>query len=275
MRARLLTLALLLAASSASAHEGLKAEIQALDAQIAASPGAAPLLVERARLRRLDGDPAGGLVDLAAAGALAPTLRIVSLERGLTELALGKVASAEANLSRFLASGAPSVAALTARAQIREASTRFGLARADYDAAIKLQADPDLYLARGRMDEALGQLDRAAVGYEEGLRALDGAVSIRLALIRVELARKRYDRAIAWIDGVLAASPLQADWLLRRAEAHAAAGRPRLATADREKALAELDATLARRPSESARVSRARALHARGRDAEASPRPRP
>lgn len=270
MRSLLFALAVLVAAASADAHEGLKAEIQALDARIAASPGAAELLVERARLRRLDGDPAGGMVDLARAAALAPRLRDMLLERGLTELALGQKASAEADLSRFLGSGPPSLVALAARGKIREDDKRLALARADYDAALKLRADPDLFLARGRVDEALGQLDRAAAGYEEGLRALSGAVSIRIPLIHVEHARRRFDRAIVWIDEAMATSPLKADWLLLRAEEHASAGRAAAATADREKALAELDATLARRSTDLARLSRARALLALGRDAEAA-----
>ena len=72
MYSLLVALAVLLAAASVEAHEGLKAEIQALDARIAASPGAADLLVARARERRLDGDPAGERVDLARAATLAP-----------------------------------------------------------------------------------------------------------------------------------------------------------------------------------------------------------
>jgi tetratricopeptide (TPR) repeat protein len=269
VRSLLFALALLLASASVEAHEGLKAEIQALDARIAASPGDAELLVERARLRRLDSDPAGSLVDLTRAGVIAPTLRGLILERALTEIALGQSAAAEADLSRFLGAGAPSVAALTARAAIREADRRFALARADYDAAVKLRADPDLYLARGRVDEALGQLDRAALGYEEGLRALSGAVVMRLALIRVEHARRRFDHAIHWIDEAMSTSPLQADWLLLRADEHASAGRSAAASADRLKALAELDTTLARRPSDHARLLRARALVALGRDESA------
>ncbi|MEO5730526.1 MAG: hypothetical protein ABI134_00780, partial [Byssovorax sp.] len=147
---------------------------------------------------------------------------------------------------------------------------RLALARADYEAALKLRADPDLYLARGRVDEALGQLERAALGYEEGLRALSGAVSIRLPLIRVEHTRKRFDRAIVWIEEAMATSPLKADWLLLRAEEHASAGRAAAATADREAALAELDTRLGRRPNDLARLSRARALLALGRDTEAT-----
>ena len=60
MRPIVFAFAELLAAPSVDAHEGLKAEIQALDARIAASPGAADLLVERARLRRLTGIPRAG-----------------------------------------------------------------------------------------------------------------------------------------------------------------------------------------------------------------------
>ena len=100
-------------------------------------------------------------------------------------------------------------------------------------------------------------------------RGLD-VVGIDSSQVMVELARKRPDRAIVWIEEARVRSPLQAEWLLLRADAHAAAGRAAAATVDREAALAELDATLAHRPSDRVKVSHARALCALGRDAEAA-----
>jgi tetratricopeptide (TPR) repeat protein len=268
-RPLLIVIACLLLAGGAAAHEGVHAEIAALDARLKAHPGDVDLLLQRAALYRREGHLSSSIADLAAVARLSPARRELFLERGLTLAAKGESSAAEADLTRFLDAGPPTAAALTGRAKIREAQKRFARARADYDAAIRLRADPELYLARGRMDEAEGRLDRAASGYEEGLRALGGAVAIRLALIRVESARGQHDRAIAQIDEVLASAPLKAEWLLRRADVHAAVGRSKDAERDRLEALRELDATIARRATDLARLTRAKAYLSLSRNAEA------
>ncbi|UQA55491.1 tetratricopeptide repeat protein [Polyangium aurulentum] len=257
------------APAPALAHDGPSAEIAVLDVELKNRPNDVDLLLQRAALHRRLGNLASALADLARAESVAPARREIYLERGLIRQEQGDAAGAEADFSRYLDAGPPSALALEGRAQIREASRRFSLARADYDAALKLRGSADLYLARGRMDEAEGKLDRAAAGYEEGLRALSGAVTLRIALVRVEIARKHAERAVELVDEAMASAPLKADWLLLRADAHAAAGRHGAALRDRESALRELDETLARRPNDLARTTRARALLALGRAVEA------
>lgn len=265
----LLLAALVTTAARASAHQGVSAEIAALDREIAKAPGDASLLVRRAALHRRDGHPSLALADLARAEARSPGRRDVLLERGLALFGAGDRGAAEAALDRFLAGGPPAVAALATRGRIRETTRRFGAAWSDFDAAAHLRADPELYLARGRADEAAGELDRAAEGYEEALAALSGATTVRLALIRVESRRGHFSRARALVDEVLAGVPRKADWLLLRADIHAAAGGAASATDDREAALRELDAALARRPSDLTRLSRAKALLSLGKTPEA------
>ena len=268
MRRLAVLAALLLAAPVASAHKGPHAELLALDAALADKPGDVDLLLRRASLHRREGHLEAARADLAVIEHLAPTRRELFYERGLLRAAGGDNPGAEADLTRFLA-GFPSAAGFVARAEVREKMGRVDAARADYDAAIKLRPEPETYLARGRIDEARGALDRAAAGYEEGLLQLGGAVSIRLALIRVETARGKHDHVIALTDQAMAASPLAADWLLVRAEAHARAGRARAALRDRTAALREVDATLQRRPNDLARLSRAKILLSLSRAAEA------
>lgn len=265
----LLLAALVTAATSASAHESPTAEIAALDRKIAARPGDVSLLLRRAALFRGERRPALALLDLAVAEAYEPGRRDVALERGLALWTAGDRRGAEAELDRFLASGPPTAAALAARGHLREETGRLAAARADHDAALRLRPDPDGYLARGRADEAAGDLDRAAEGYEEGLLALSGAASIRLALLRVEARRGRFARAEALVDEVLASAPRKADWLLLRADVRATAGRTEEARADREAALRETEDTLLRRPSDLTRLTRAKALLALGRTGEA------
>jgi tetratricopeptide (TPR) repeat protein len=269
MARRLVLAALLAAASPAFGHEGPHTEVAVLDAALAARPGDVELLLQRAALLRREGHLAAALADLAVVAHLAPANREMLLERGLTRAASGDAAGAEADLTRVIEGGA-SAAALVTRARLREASGRAEEAWADHDAAMRLRPDPESALARGRLDEARGRLDRAAAGYEEALRNLGGAVAIRVALIRVETARGRPDRVVALADEALAQAPLKADWLLIRGDAHAAAGRAVAALRDRTAALREVDETLKRRGGDPTRLTRARALLALGRAAEAA-----
>ena len=261
--------AVLLLGGSAAAHDGTSVEMAVLDAQIQGRPGDVDLLLQRAALARRTGDLSKSITDLEQVARRDPERRELFLERGLTLAAQGSAARAEADLDRFLDAGAPAAIALAARASIRQAAGRLAEARADYDEAIRLRPDPELYLARGRVDEARGQLAAAAQGYEEGMRALGGAVVLRLALVRVERARGRFDRAVALLDEVITTAPMKAEWLLHRADVHAAAGRAVAAARDRADALREIDAMLARRPTDLRRLTRARALLALGRKAEA------
>ncbi len=252
-----------------AAHEGVSAEITALDVKIQRQPKDAALLVQRAALLRREGQFVRALADLAKAVEIEPNRHNIALEKGLTLAAKGDVKEAEIALSAYLASGPPSARALEARGKVREGAKRFAEARADYAAAIALRPDPELFLARGRVDEALGHWDDAARGYEEGLKALSGAVVLRLALVRVEAKRGKFDRAIALVDETLATLPLKADWLLLRADLHMQAGRADAARRDREAALHELDERMARRPTDLTRMTRAKALLALSRKKEA------
>jgi tetratricopeptide (TPR) repeat protein len=269
MPRRLFAALCLLASAPALAHDGPSADIAVLDVELKNRPGDVDLLLQRAALHRRLGNLASALADLGQAESSAPARREIYLERGAVRMEGGDAAGAEDDFTRFLDAGPPAAVALENRGKIREASRRFALARADYDAALKLRQSAELYLARGRMDEAENKLDRAAAGYEEGLGALSGAVTLRIALVRVEIARKRADHAVALVDEAMKNAPLKADWLLLRADAHAAAGRQKAALRDREDALRELDETLARRPNDLARTTRARALLSLGRVAEA------
>jgi hypothetical protein len=117
----------------------------------------------------------------------------------------------------------------------------------DWDAAIALWPTPDRVLARGRLAESTGALDRAAEGYAEGIAALAGAPSLRLALYDLERRRGRAEAARAQADALLLAVPDHPEWLLLRA-----AVQPE----------AVLDAQIAVRPTAQREALRARAVAA-------------
>lgn len=252
-----------------SAHEGVNVQIQAIGQKVQQDPTNPAHYIERATLYRREKQFSKALSDLALAEKLAPNRRDIQLEQGLTLAAKGDHKEAERLLSVHIASGLPSVKAFLIRGNVREHDKRFAEARADYHAAVTLEKTLEAFLGRGRMDEALGHWEDAAKGYEEGLRALAGAVVLRLALIRAEHHLGHYDRAIAWIDEILPQLPLKGDWLLLRADEHAAAGRAEKARQDRLDALREADDRLARRSTDLAALSRIKALRALGRLKEA------
>lgn len=254
---------------SALGHEGVHVEIANLGVKIQKEPKNTNLYLERAVLLRRDRQFDKALADLATAEKLAPERREITLEKGLTLALAGRNEMAETLLSAYLANGLPSAKAFAARGRIRENAKRWGEARADYAAWVRLAPNPDAFLARGRMDEAMLHWDDAARGYEEGLRLLSGAIVLRLALVRVENRRGHYDRAIALIDEMLPQLPFKADWLLLRADQYAALAKPESARKDREEALREIDVRMTRRPTAFVRMARAKALYALGRNAAA------
>lgn len=215
---------LLNAVVTAGAHPGPHHDIERLTAAIASEPTNLELYVERARNYRLDGNFAESLADCDRASALDSDQRGVWLERGLTLSAMRREAQAEDELSRFCESGAPTHEALAERGRIRERAGRSQPALADYAAALALDGNVQLYLDRGRLQESLGLLDDAASGYREGLAHRRGAATLRLALLRVEIAREKYDAALELIDESLGRSPVKTHWHLQRAEVFDAAG---------------------------------------------------
>lgn len=268
----LLALALLLAAPGGLAHEAPQRRVDELDRFLAVSPDDAALLLDRASaLRHLErwGE---ALADLTRSLALAPGLREARLELALTRLESGDAPGALADLDLYLGSGEPARAALAARGKILEDQGLLSLARDDYQAALAISVDPELILARGRVEETLGDLDSAARGYEQGLRELAGAAVVRVALVNVEIARKGYPRALALIaDETGRSRHGRGEWLLLRARVHQAQGKTALAQRDRLAALDEARLALESRPSDLKKLAVARALAALGRAAEARP----
>ena len=252
-----------LAATAAGAHPGLHHDIAAAGEAIAREPGKADLYVDRAFLERLDEKFEAALSDLDAAKKLEPGNPRIAAELGMTYAALGRDGEADTALTAFVKHGG-TAPAFAERAQVRERLGRSKDAVADYTAAIALKPDIEYYLSRGALQESLGDRAAAAKGYEEGRAKLGDAVTLDLALIRVETARGRYARALELVEKQLASAPVKTDWYLRRADVLAAAGRKAEAQADRQTALREADAAVEASGSGMHLYARARAQVALG-----------
>ncbi|NUP13112.1 MAG: hypothetical protein HOW73_44290 [Polyangiaceae bacterium] len=256
-------------AASVFAHEGFHAEIAALDARLEVAPDDVVTLVERAALHRRAGHEMEAYVDAENAVLVAPDDPRALLERGIALHALGAAASAEEDIDVYLTTGGTDVEALVVKARLARERGDDVVARSTLSDAIARAARPDLVIERGLIDESRGALDDAAAGYEEGLELLGGAHVVRKRLVRVAAARGDFDRAEQLIVEAMTRASFDAEWLLERADVRAARGRMREALEDREAALAEIDASLATRPTDLRHLLRARALLALGRIDEA------
>jgi tetratricopeptide (TPR) repeat protein len=247
------------------AHPGLERDIERVTGELEASPDNVELYVRRAHYYRLHEEYDPSLADLDRARELDGENLSVALGRGLTLSAMGRDEEAEAALDFFIGGGGRSVPAFAGRAEIRSRAGRLDEAIGDYTLALEIQRDVDVYLARGTLQEAKGDLTAAAAGYEDGLKHLGGAVTLRLALIRVETARKEYASALELIDAELEQVPVKTEWYLRRAQVLDAAGRAEESRQALELALAEADRVIALRSSGIHLYSRAQVYLALGR----------
>ncbi|MEW5848713.1 MAG: hypothetical protein AB2A00_07855 [Myxococcota bacterium] len=251
------------------AHQGLAADIARVSARLWQDPADVSALVERAVLYRRQGELALALADLHWAATFAPDDVAVVQERGLVLARMGDHVAALRDLERVALRDDVPKDVRVALATIHEAQGHLVEAWVQYDEALRVHPDPELFLARGRIDEQLRRWEVAASGYREGLSALDGAVVLRLALLRVLKVTCGHQEAIALIDDAMAASQVKADWALMRADFREQAGDGRGARRDRENALRESNELLQRGRTALRLLTRARALAALGRTSEA------
>jgi len=251
-------------AAPAAAHPGLHHDIAGASEAIDREPLRAELYVARAYLERLDEEYDSALADVGRALELDPANLPAFAERGMTLSALGRDAEADAALTRFVQAGGTGPT-FAERAKVRERQGRKNEAIADYTSAIALRPDVEFYLTRGAIQESIHDLAAAATGYRDGREKLGHAVTLDLALIRVETARKRYSAALAVIDEQLASAAVKTDWYLRRAEVLTAAGRSNEARVARATALEQANLAVAQNASGIHLFSRAKVQAALGR----------
>jgi tetratricopeptide (TPR) repeat protein len=240
------------------AHPGPHHDIERLTKFLAKEPDRVDLLIDRARAYRFDGQPAQALADLDRVERLGGDASMIALERGLALVDLRRDSEAEIALNKHLRGPHPKAQAYAVRAALRERDGRRDEAIRDYGAALALAADVEWYLQRGRLQVSLDRSNDAAAGYREGLARCGGAVAIRLELLELEISRRHFDAATRLIDEALAQADIKTDWYLRRAEVQVAADNAAAAARDRERALAEADRAVARRPTALRLVARAK-----------------
>ncbi len=257
--------------TTAAADPGIEREIEALSQRLEVAPQDASLLLRRADLLRRAARYDEALDDLALAEATAEDTSKVYLVRARIDVDLGHEAHALRLLESALSSmnDADRAEANAIVARIHEEAGRVDEAVEAYDASLALRDDVGLYLARGRLQVFAGRFEDAISGYEAGVQILAGPAILRAELIELHLALHQPERALVHADALVGQARATARFRVMRARVYEAQGRADLARAEREAALADAERVLARRGSALARLERARALLALGREAEA------
>lgn len=218
-----------LAAPAARAHGELHPRIDAVTVRLESAPHDVSLLVLRAELLRLHGDPIAALRDLERAGSFGGDGHVgVHAGRARAHLDREAFADAKASADRWLALAPGDLAGLRLRADVHERLGELDAALADLAVAALLDdAPPDVDLARARLlaDAAPPRLDDAIAVLDEGLARRGPIVVLQLAAIDLEERRGEIDAALARLDSITAASPRKEPWLSRRGDLLRRAGR--------------------------------------------------
>ncbi len=231
------------------AHPGLHHDIQEISRTLSREPDRGDLLIQRARLLRLDARFLDSLADLDRASHVSPDAPQLDLERGLTLSALRRDSEADAALTRHIEHGSASSVAYIERGHIRARGRNPETALADYSTALEQHPTVDIVIAKTRVLESIGRVDEAARDLSSGMKQLGGPVVIRDELIRIETIRKRFDVAIALIDEVIEKAAVKTEWYLRRGDVLQVAGDHKNAMHAYETAIEEANRVLARRTS--------------------------
>jgi tetratricopeptide (TPR) repeat protein len=250
------------------AHPGYDVDVERLTAAIDQSPTAA-LYSQRSERLRLLRRYDESLADLVQAEKLGAAPSEMTLLRGLVLAERGDTSAALRELDRYFARGGASALGLRTRARLFKQSGRLDDAVADLSRAVRQGPEPEVCLELADAEEARARQEDAARALEGCLHSLHGAVTVRKRLISIRMAQRDFRRAVELAREAMAGLQVKAEWRLVAADALDAAGQRGEAKAERESALAELDALLANRGGGYQQLLRARALAGLGRRAEA------
>lgn len=221
---------LCLMAGSIHAHGPLHGEIEEISARLSHHADPSELLLRRADLYRLDGNPEAALADLSTAARITPVPEGLEWIRSRVLMDLGRPADAIPDLNRWLERHPSNEAGLALRARAHELTQNPESAVRDYTRAITAAAQPtvDLYLARARVQRQLGpeQTREALRGLDEGMARLGMLVTLQLEAISLEESSGRIDEALSRLEALNRQSSRHERWLARKAELQTRAGRP-------------------------------------------------
>lgn len=225
------------------AHGDLHPRIQALTKEIAASPTNATLYFERGELHRVHREWTNAVADYDKALQLNPGMKMIEFCRGRMWLEAEQPKRALPHLNRYLSSVTNDSNAFATRARVHSQVGDKRTAANDFTRAIALApvGNPELYIERADALRAIGAIEDAVRGLDEGIARMGSLVTLQLQAIEMDCELKRYDSALKRVDRVMERLQRKESWLVRRAEILKLAGRPKESRAAYEAALAALE----------------------------------
>ena len=211
-----------------AAHPEIEARVEIVTKQIEREPGNAALFIKRGQLHHTHRDWEAALRDFDRAAELDPNAYVIHVRRGETLLEAGRAEDAKQALDKFLGFNGDHAEANVLRARALAQLGAVNEAIADLNRAIarSTRPQPDWFLERARLSATqVDGIDEALRGLEEGMTRLGPLVTLETLAIDLELRRGRHDAAVARIDKLASLMPRKEQWLVRRAEVLADAGR--------------------------------------------------
>jgi tetratricopeptide (TPR) repeat protein len=226
----------------ALAHGDLHERIAALTRQLERDPRNAELWLQRADALRRHGEFAAALADVAASEKLKPNQPAADLQRARVWFDAGEFPKAVRATDACLARDPVSPDALVIRARSRARLGQTAAAVKDLSAVLALDATPlpDLYLERAQWQSALGHLDAAVRGLDDGLARLGQTPSLVLPAIEYERCNGAFPAALARLEKARAFFDRES-FLALRGEILLQAGRSADAEKDFQTALAAVE----------------------------------
>ncbi|WP_449067933.1 tetratricopeptide repeat protein [Prosthecobacter sp.] len=218
-------LAMLMLAPNASGHGAYHDIVIEIHAKLKDAPNDPALRHRLAAAHVEHGDWKEALVELERLRRLAPKACHLGYLSGRALATGGMLEAARVELDEFLSAEPAHQAALGERARVLLKLGQVKAGLADYRAALRQPAAPDLYVEaalafrqHGHLNEASDIANRAVVETRQDPEVLSCAVDCALAAGRV-------DQAVAHTDLLRKAWPRPEPWMQRKAEILAAAGR--------------------------------------------------
>ncbi len=259
---------MLLTVPRAFSHEGMGAQLFLISQEIKSHPGRPELYLQRGELYYHSGEFGKSLTDFERSLSLSPDFEgsIARFLRARSLYSLGCATDAIEELNRFITLRPDHAEAYLYRARCESKLGFNDAAKSDYDRALQLtpSTPPELYIERAEFLASLSNadIDESLGGLDQGIAILGPVPTLQLCAIEIGARNGRFEDALKRLDTLSGQGKRQAQWLVRRGELLAQAGKTKEAQNAFEKARTELTSINPARQSKAAlelreRISRA------------------
>ena len=201
-------------------HPEFEEQIALLTLALQKEPANVNLWLHRSDLQRQHRQFDLALADLDQAARLRPGWATLSLARARTLFDAERTRDALAATEAFLKSEPDHAEGLLLQARCLSRLGQMDKAAAAYTSALKRFAEPspDLFLERARLQAALGRLQGAVEGLDEGISRLGPVPALELSTIEYERQRGDFDAAFSRAGSLVLRAGVKEPALALRAE---------------------------------------------------------